>query len=105
MVEPPHDVDFPFLAFSCSTALWTTSHLRNTFMQGGGETGVMASILSTTGELAKVAGSSLRPHVGDILPLIIDAVGQPNGAGKSVVAVITLGQASTAFIYCTPCIT
>lgn len=54
----------------------------------------MASILSTTGELAKVAGSSLRPHIGDILPLVIDAVGQPNGAGKSVVAVITLGQAS-----------
>lgn len=71
------------------------SNHQTAHMQAGGETGVLSSILSTTGELAKVAGSSLRPHVGDILPLIIDAVGQPNGAGKSVVAVITLGQVSS----------
>ena len=63
-------------------------------VQGGGETGVMASVLATTGELARVAGPILRPHIGDILPLIIDAIGHPSGANKSVVAVVTLGQVS-----------
>lgn len=66
----------------------------------------MATVLSTTGELAKVAGCNLRPHIGDILPLIIDAVGHPSNAGKSVVAVVTLGQASSQqhqYLNCQTC--
>ena len=78
-----------------SNIIGITSQYQIAYLQAGGESGVLTSILSTTGELAKVAGTSLRPHVGDILSLIIDAVGQPNGAGRSVVAVITLGQASS----------
>ena len=69
-------------------------HMQKGAVQGGGETGVMASVLATTGELARVAGCNLRPHIGDILPLIIDAIGHPSGANKSVVAVATLGQVS-----------
>ena len=71
-------------------------HMQKGAVQGGGETGVMASVLATTGELARVAGCNLRPHIGDILPLIIEAIGHPSGANKSVVAVITLGQVSVA---------
>lgn len=67
-------------------------HMQKGGVQGGGETGVMASVLATTGELARVAGCNLRAHIGDILPLIIDAIGHPTGANKSVVAVATLGQ-------------
>ena len=70
------------------------THMQKGSVQGGGETGVMASVLATTGELARVAGSNLRPHIGDILPLIIEAIGHPSGANKSVVAVVTLGQVS-----------
>ena len=70
------------------------THMQKGPVQGGGETGVMASVLATTGELARVAGSNLRPHIGDILPLIIEAIGHPSGANKSVVAVVTLGQVS-----------
>ncbi len=69
-------------------------HMQKGPVQGGGETGVMASVLATTGELARVAGSNLRSHIGDILPLIIEAIGHPSGANKSVVAVVTLGQVS-----------
>ncbi len=71
------------------------THMQKGPVQGGGETGVMASVLATTGELARVAGSNLRPHIGDILPLIIEAIGHPSGANKSVVAVVTLGQVSS----------
>lgn len=70
------------------------THLQKGVVQGNGETGVMASVLATTGELARVAGSNLRPHIGDILPLIIEAIGHPSGANKSLVAVVTLGQVS-----------
>lgn len=69
-------------------------HLQKGGVPGGGETGVVASVLATTGELARVAGCNLRAHIGDILPLIIDAIGHPTGANKSVVAVATLGQVS-----------
>ncbi len=71
------------------------THMQKGPVQGGGETGVMASVLATTGELARVAGANLRPHIGDILPLIIEAIGHPSGANKSVVAVVTLGQVSS----------
>ncbi|KAK9806315.1 hypothetical protein WJX72_010074 [[Myrmecia] bisecta] len=61
-------------------------------VQGGGESGVVASVLATTGELARVAGPGLRPHIGDILPLIIDSIQDTSGGIKRIVAVATLGQ-------------
>lgn len=49
-------------------------------------------MLLTVGELAQVAGPSLRPHIGDLLPLIIDAVQDPAASQKRNVAIVTLGQ-------------
>lgn len=59
---------------------------------GGGESGVVASVLATTGELARVAGPGLRVHIGDVLPLIIEAIQDTSGGNKRLVAVSTLGQ-------------
>ena len=56
----------------------------------------MASVLLTVGELALVAGPSLRPHIGDLLPLIIDAVQDPADSQKRNVAVVTLGNVRDA---------
>lgn len=52
----------------------------------------MASVLATTGELARVAGPGLRTHIGDVLPLIIDAIQDNAGGNKRLTAVSTLGQ-------------
>ena len=52
----------------------------------------MASVLATTGELARVAGPGLRPHIGEVLPLIIDAIQDASSCNKRVVAVECLGQ-------------
>ena len=61
----------------------------------------MASVLLTVGELALVAGPSLRPHVGDLLPLIIDAVQDPADSLKRNVAVVTLGNVRVhRVLYC-----
>ena len=59
---------------------------------GMAEGGVIASVLATTGALARVAGPLLRPHVNEILPLIIDALQDPGEGPKRHVAVLTLGQ-------------
>eukprot|EP00891_Asterochloris_glomerata_P006787 jgi/Astpho2/6787/fgenesh1_pm.00103_%23_6_t len=53
----------------------------------GGEAGVVQSVLATVGELSRVAGPILRPHVGEVLPLVILAL-----QGRYTVAVATLGQ-------------
>lgn len=63
---------------------------------GAAEGGVIASVLATTGALARVAGPLLRPHVADILPLIIDALQDPGEGPKRHVAVLTLGQVGAA---------
>lgn len=49
-------------------------------------------MLSTTGELARVAGPALRPHMAEVLPLIIDAIQDPSASVRRNVAVVTLGQ-------------
>ena len=59
---------------------------------GGGESGVVASVLATTGELARVAGPGLRPLIGEVLPLIIDAIQDASSGNKRVIAVECLGQ-------------
>lgn len=61
-------------------------------LPGGGESGVVASVLATTGELARVAGPGLRPHIGEVLPLIIDAIQDASSGNKRVIAVECLGQ-------------
>ena len=53
---------------------------------------MVASVLATTGELARVAGPGLRIHIGDVLPLIIEAIQNNAGGNKRLTAVSTLGQ-------------
>ena len=55
--------------------------------------GALPALLATAGELARVAGPDLAPHVGDLLPLVVDAiaVGGPGGERRTA-AVATLGQ-------------
>lgn len=65
--------------------------LRGQVFAGGGESGVMARVLETLGELARVAGLSLRPHVPEILPLIIEALNDASNSKKAV-AITTLGK-------------
>lgn len=50
---------------------------------------MVQSVLATVGELSRVAGPILRPHVGEVLPLVILAL-----QGRYTVAVATLGQVS-----------
>jgi len=51
----------------------------------------MARVLETLGELARVSGLGLRPHVPEILPLVIDALNDASNSKKAV-AITTLGQ-------------
>lgn len=60
--------------------------------QAGDESAVVASVLATTGELARVAGAALRGKINDIFPLIIDAIQDAVNSHKRLVAVTTLGQ-------------
>ena len=57
---------------------------------------MVASVLATTGELARVAGPGLRAHIGDVLPLIIEAIQDSAGGNKRLTAVSTLGQVRRA---------
>lgn len=51
------------------------------------EDGFVVSVLVTMGELARVAGTRLRPSVPEILPLIIDAIQDGSSPAKRLVAV------------------
>lgn len=53
---------------------------------------MVASVLATTGELARVAGPGLRAHIGEVMPLIIEAIQDTAGGHKRLTAVSTLGQ-------------
>lgn len=67
---------------------------------GGGTATLISSVLATVGDLAKVGGSGLQPYLGDLMPLIVEALRekgaggmQDGGAGrKREVAVKTLGE-------------
>lgn len=61
---------------------------------------MVASVLATTGELARVAGPSLRAHIGEVMPLIIEAIQDSAGGHKRLVAVSTLGQVSPLMPVC-----
>lgn len=60
--------------------------------QGVAENNVIAAVLATTGKLAHVAGLKLRPDLGEIMPLIIDAIQDSASYVKRQAAVKTLGQ-------------
>ena len=49
-------------------------------------------MLATVGELAAVAGPAMRPHMGGVLPLVIDAVQDPSASALRATGVITLSQ-------------
>lgn len=55
-----------------------------------------ATVLATTGELARVAGPALRPHMVELLKPIIDAVQDTTSMHKSLTAICTLGQVAPA---------
>ena len=63
-------------------------------LQAAVRAGVVASVLATTGELARVAGPGLRAHIGEVMPLIIEAIQDTAGGQKRLTAVSTLGQVS-----------
>jgi FKBP12-rapamycin complex-associated protein len=50
------------------------------------------AVLGTLGELAAVAGPQVQPAVPEMLPLIIDALGDASSPAKRLVAVRTLGR-------------
>lgn len=54
---------------------------------------MVATVLATTGELAKVAGPGLRRYMTELLPPIIEAIQDTALPSKSITAVTTLGQA------------
>lgn len=57
---------------------------------------MMAKILETLGELARVAGLSLRAHVPEILSLVIEALNDASTSRKAI-AITTLGKVK---LYC-----
>lgn len=59
----------------------------------------MARVLETLGELSRVAGLSLREHIQDILPLVIEALNDASNSKKAV-AITTLGKVSDASTQC-----
>jgi len=50
------------------------------------------AVLDTLGELAAVAGESLRSEVPEMLPLVIEALGDTSSVAKRLVAARTLGR-------------
>lgn len=62
--------------------------------------GLHIAVLDTVGELATVAGEALKSEVQDMLPLIIEALGDSSSAAKRLVAARTLGRVveSTGFV-------
>ncbi|BBN14806.1 serine/threonine-protein kinase mTOR [Marchantia polymorpha subsp. ruderalis] len=62
--------------------------------------GVVTGVLSTVGELARVGGCAMRPYLGELMPLIVEALLDGASASKREVAVATLGQVveSTGYV-------
>uniref|UniRef100_A0A1D1Y0I7 Serine/threonine-protein kinase TOR n=2 Tax=Anthurium amnicola TaxID=1678845 RepID=A0A1D1Y0I7_9ARAE len=62
--------------------------------------GVVTGVLATVGELAKVGGFAMRPYLGELMPLIVEALMDGASVIKREVAVATLGQVvqSTGYV-------
>ncbi|KAL2621813.1 hypothetical protein R1flu_002018 [Riccia fluitans] len=72
----------------------------NEGVSAGGNSGVVTGVLSTVAELARVGGCAMRPYLGELMPLIVDALLDGASASKREVAVATLGQVveSTGYV-------
>ncbi|KAG2491268.1 hypothetical protein HYH03_010473, partial [Edaphochlamys debaryana] len=55
------------------------------------ENNVIKTVLSTLGALAEVSGTSFRPFISEVMPLVIDAIQDNSDGRRRVVAVRTLG--------------
>ncbi|XP_078434846.1 target of rapamycin [Wolffia australiana] len=62
--------------------------------------GVVTGVLATVGDLAKVGGFKMRPYLGELMPLIVDALMDGASVIKREVAVATLGEVvqSTGYV-------
>lgn len=60
--------------------------------QGGAEVAVMRSVLATLGQLAAVSGAAFKPHVSEVMPLVIEAIQDASNPRKRLTAVRCLGQ-------------
>eukprot|EP00879_Flechtneria_rotunda_P007003 GHRR01007352.1.p1 GENE.GHRR01007352.1~~GHRR01007352.1.p1 ORF type:complete len:2075 (+),score=775.15 GHRR01007352.1:2-6226(+) len=56
------------------------------------EANVITSVLATLGALALQAGTSFKPYVAEVMPLVIEAIQDVGTPSKRRAAVITLGQ-------------
>ncbi|CAA6660213.1 unnamed protein product [Spirodela intermedia] len=63
--------------------------------------GVMTGVLATVGDLARVGGFEMRPYLGELVPLIVEALMDGSSVIKREVAVATLGEVvqSTGYLY------
>jgi len=53
---------------------------------------VASCVLATLGELATVGGEDMKPHIPQVLPLIIETLQDQGSVVKREVALRTLGQ-------------
>ncbi|CAA7396540.1 unnamed protein product [Spirodela intermedia] len=62
--------------------------------------GVMTGVLATVGDLARVGGFEMRPYLGELVPLIVEALMDGSSVIKREVAVATLGEVvqSTGYV-------
>ncbi|XP_050232506.1 serine/threonine-protein kinase TOR isoform X2 [Mercurialis annua] len=62
--------------------------------------GIISGVLVTVGDLARVGGSAMRQYIGELMPLIVEALLDGAAATKREVAVATLGQVvqSTGYV-------
>ncbi|KAG0576661.1 hypothetical protein KC19_5G097200 [Ceratodon purpureus] len=67
---------------------------------GTGNNGVIAGVLATVGELARVGGCTLRPFMSNLMHPIVDALMDGASISKREVAVATLGKVveSTGYV-------
>ena len=59
---------------------------------GSGETGVAVAVLGTIGKLALVGGDIMKPHVPQLLPLLMESLQDSSSSARRDVAVSTMGD-------------
>ncbi|XP_020699146.1 serine/threonine-protein kinase TOR isoform X1 [Dendrobium catenatum] len=61
---------------------------------------IVTGVLATVGELAKVGGFAMRKYLGELMPLIVEALLDGASFNKREVALVTLGQVvqSTGYV-------
>ncbi|CAO3647953.1 unnamed protein product [Mucor fragilis] len=63
-------------------------------------TGVVSAVLGALGELAAVSGEDMRPHLDELMPLIMETLQDQSSSAKRDAALKTLGQlaSNTGFV-------